>query len=62
MLEKDDNISEGKAGLRLNRSCVSHVYKLSKKIQGRKNAGLTTYCLLLDVRSKAYETVWRNGL
>ena len=31
-----------------------------KVIQGRKDAGLTTHCLFLDVQ-KAYDTVWRNG-
>ena len=61
MLEKEDKISEGQAGFRPNRSCVDHVYTLGKIIQGRKDAGLTTYCFFLDVQ-KAYDTVWRNGL
>ena len=63
-MEKDEIISEGQAGFRPNRSCVDHVYTLGKIIQGRKDAGLTTYCLyclFLDVR-KAYDAVWRNGL
>ena len=62
-MEKDENISEGQAGFRPNRSCVDHVYILGNTIQGRKDAGLTTYCffLLIDVQ-KAYGTVWRNGL
>lgn len=37
------------------------MYTLGKIIQGRKDAGLTTYCFFLDVQ-KAYDTVWRNGL
>ena len=42
-----------------NRSCVGHVYALGKIIQGRKGAGIMTYCFFLDVQ-KAYETVWGN--
>ena len=61
MLEKDEKISEGLAGFRPNRSCVDHVYTLGNIIQGRKYAGLTTYCFFLDVQ-KTYDTVWRNGL
>ena len=61
MLEKEDNISEGQAGFRPNRSCVDHIYTLGKIIQGRKDAGLKAYCFFLDVQ-KAYDTVWRNGL
>ena len=61
MLEKDEKISEGRAGFRPNRRCVDHVYTLGKIIQGRKDPGLTTYCFFLDVQ-KAYDTVWRNGL
>ena len=44
MLEKEEKISEGQAGFRPNRNCVDHVYTLGKIIQGRKDAGLTTYC------------------
>ena len=61
MLEKEDKISEAQAGFRPNRSCVDHVYTLSKIIQGRKDTGRTTYCFFLDVQ-KAHDTVWRNGL
>ena len=61
MLEGKQKISEGQAGFRPDRSCVDHVYTLSKIIQGRKDAGRTTYCFFLDVQ-KAYDTVWRNGL
>ena len=61
MMEKEGKVSEGQAGFRPNRSCVDHVYTLGKIIQGRKDAGLTTYCFFLDVQ-KAYDTVWRNGL
>ena len=61
MLEKEEKLSEGQAGFRRNRSCVDHIYTLGKIIQGRKDAGLTTYCFFLDVQ-KAYDTVWRNGL
>ena len=50
MLEKEEKISEGQAGFRPNRSCVDHIYALSKIIQGRKDAGLTTYCFFLDVQ------------
>ena len=60
-MEKDEKISEGLAGFRPNRSCVDHVYTLGNIIQGRKYAGLTTYCFFLDVQ-KTYDTVWRNGL
>ena len=54
-------MSEGQAGFRPNPSCVDHMYTLGKIIQGQKNAGLTTYCFLLD-EGKAYDTVWRDGL
>ena len=62
MLEKDGKLSEGQAGFRPNRSCVDHVYTLSKIIsKRRKDAGLTTYRFFLDVQ-KAYDTAWRSGL
>ena len=60
-MENNDKISEGQAGLRPNRSCVDHVDTLGKMIQGREDAGQTTYCFFLDV-PKAYDTVWKNGL
>ena len=44
MLEKEEKISEGQEGFRPNRSRIDHVYTLGKIIQGRKDAGLTTYC------------------
>ena len=50
MMEKEENISEGQAGCRLNRSCVDHAYTLGKIIQGRKDAGRTTYCFFLHVQ------------
>ena len=56
MMEKEEKTSEGQAGIRPNRSCVDHVYTLGKIIQGRKDAGLTTYCLFLDVQ-KAYDSM-----
>ena len=37
------------------------MYTLGKVIQGRKDAGLTTYCFFLEVQ-KAYGTLWRNGM
>ena len=55
ILEKEDKLSEGQAGFRPNRRCIGHIYTLGKIIQGRKDAGLTTYCFL-DVQ-KAYDTV-----
>ena len=61
LLETDAEISEGQAGFRPNRSCVDHVYTVGKMLQGRKDAGLTTYCFFLDVQN-GYDTVWRNGL
>ena len=51
MMEKEEKISEGQAGFTPNRSCVDHVYTLGKIIQGRKDAGLTTYCLFLHVHN-----------
>ena len=42
ILEKEEKISEGQAGVRPNRSCIDHIYTLGKIIQGRKDAGLTT--------------------
>ena len=36
--------------------CVDHVYTLGKILQGRKDAGLTTYCFFLDAQ-KSYDTV-----
>lgn len=44
MLEKEGKISEVHAGFRLKRSGVGHVYALGEIIQGRTDAGLTTYC------------------
>ena len=61
MLEKDEKISGGQAGFGPNLSCVDHVYTFGNILQGRKDAGLTTYCFFLDVQ-KAYGTVWRSGL
>ena len=49
MMEKEDNICEGQAGFRPNRSCVDHMYTLDKIIQGRKDEGLPLYCFFLDV-------------
>ena len=56
MIEKEEQISDGQAGFTPNRSCVDHVYTLGKIIQGRKDAGRTTYCFFLDVQ-KAYGSV-----
>ena len=56
MMEKGERIVEGHAGLRPNSSCVDHVYTLGKIVQGRKDAGRTTYCFFLDVQ-KAHDTV-----
>ena len=41
---KGEAFSEGQAGFRPNRICVDHVHTLGKIIQGRQDAGLTTYC------------------
>ena len=58
MLKKGKTMSKGQAGFRPNSSCVDHVhiyiYILRTLIDGRKNAGLTTCCCLLDVQ-KAYD-------
>ena len=43
MLEKDKNICEGQPPFRPNSSCGDHVFPLGKIIQGREDAGLTTY-------------------
>ena len=59
-MEKDEKISERQAGFRPNRSCVDHVFTLGKILQGRKDAGLATYCFFLGVQ-KAYDTVWGIG-
>ena len=61
MLDKDEKISEAQAGFKPSRTCVHHVHTLGKMIQSRKDAGLTTYCVFLDVQ-KAYDTVWRNQM
>ena len=61
VLEKDKKVSEERAGFRSNSTCVDHVHTLGKLIQGRKDAGLTTYCTFPDVQ-KAYGTVWRSRL
>ena len=60
-MEKEDEISEGQARFKPNRSSVDHAYNLGNVTQGRKDAGLTTHCFFLDAQ-KAYDTVWRNGL
>ncbi len=45
------------------RSGRDHVYCLSEVVKGRQRGGggLPTYAFFLDV-SKAYDTVWRDGL
>ena len=55
-MDKEEKISEGQAGFRPNRNCVDHVYTLGKITQGRKDAGLITYCSCLEVQ-KVYGTV-----
>ena len=50
LMEKEEKISEGQAGFRPSRSCVDRVYAVSKIIQGRKDAGLTAFCLFLGVQ------------
>ena len=60
---KGETFSEGQAGFRPSRICVDHVYTLGKIIQGRQDAGLTTYCFFLETcKRPIYGTVWRNGL
>lgn len=59
MMDKEANDSEGQTGFRQNRSYVYHGYTLRKNPQGRKDAGLTMYCVFLDVQ-KSYDTVWRK--
>ena len=44
-----DTLSEGQAGFGPNHSCIDHVCTLGKILQGRKEAGLTTYCFFLHV-------------
>ncbi len=46
---------------RRGRSTDDHVYCLSEVIKGRQRGGLPTYAFFLDL-SKAYDTVWRDGL
>jgi hypothetical protein len=46
---------------RSGRSTDDHVYCLSEVVKGRQRGGLPTYAFFLDV-SKAYDTVWRDGL
>ena len=61
MMEKEDELCEGQAAFRLNRSCADHGYTFGKILQGRIDAGLITYCFALDVQ-KAYHILWRNGM
>ena len=42
-MEKEEKIIEGQAGFRPNRSGVDNVYTRCKIIEGRQDAGLTTY-------------------
>ena len=60
MIENKGKKGEGQAGFRPNRNCVGFVYTLGRMFQGRKDAGLTTYCFFLDVQ-KACDTVRRMG-
>ena len=55
-MKRGRKIGEALAGFRLNRGCTDHIYTLDKTIQGRKDAGLTTYqyCTFLDVQ-EAYD-------
>jgi hypothetical protein len=46
---------------RSGRSTDDHVYCLSEVVKGRQRGGLPTYAFFLNV-SKAYNTVWRDGL
>ena len=52
------NISEGQADWG---QIVGHVYTLGKIIDGSKNAGLTTWCFILEMH-KAYDTVYYGGV
>ena len=61
MIGKKDEISEGQAGFRPNRSCTNHLYALGKITQGGKDAGFTPYCCVSIDMQKAYAAVWRNG-
>lgn len=61
MVEKEENINEGQAGFGPNRTCIGLSYTLGYIIQERKDTGLKTDRLFLEVQ-KARATVWRNGL
>ena len=61
MMKEEEYVCEGQAWFRPNRSCVDRTYTLRNTIQSRKDAGITAYCLFLDIQ-KAYDTGWRNGL
>lgn len=44
MVEKDENISELRAGFRPKRGCIDHVHIRSDITQSGKGARLITYC------------------
>ena len=60
-MEKKKKKSEEQAGFTPNRSCVDHAYALGKIIQGREDAGLTTYRFFLDVQ-QAYDSMENLGV
>ena len=60
-LDKEGVLHEGKAGFRINRSCMDNVYTLNEIVQGRLREDKKTYAFFLDIQ-KAYDSVWHDGL
>jgi hypothetical protein len=60
-VENHGLLNTAQNAFRPGRSTDDHVYCISEVVKGRQRGGLPTYAFFLDV-SKAYDTVWRDGL
>ena len=58
---EDMILTEEQGGFRANRGCSDQILALRSICEARKEQKKSTYLAFLDV-SKAYDTVWREGL
>ena len=54
-------IVEEQGGFRTGRGCADQVFTLHQLIYHKKRAGRRLYTCFIDI-TKAYDTVWREGL
>jgi Reverse transcriptase (RNA-dependent DNA polymerase) len=60
-MEKKGKIAQQQGGFRSHQGCLENVWWVHEVLSDRKNRGLKTYGVFLDV-AKAYDTVWHQGL